>query len=154
VAVEQRWVGIGRLRPALPAIALAVVLLLIVGVAAVVLKPAWLGFDEDRNAPIRNMRASPSRLSFDAGRARESLVTLANSGTSAIVFRSVTISGSDRAAFGVDPGTCGDVLHPGQSCDLTVRFVPPHTGTFAADLVVRPDVGPARELPVTGSAAL
>jgi hypothetical protein len=136
------------------AVPVVVALILIVAVVAVV-QPAWLGFEDETeaNAPIRSMRISPSRLSFDARGERESLVTLTNPGTSPIVIRSVRLSGSDRAAFDVDRSLCRDALQPGQSCDMTVRFVPPHSGTFSVDVVIESDVG-SREVPVAGTAAL
>jgi hypothetical protein len=157
VAVDQRRDGLTRVRVGLAgAVAVVVALILSGSVVAVVVQPAWLGFEDEAeaNAPIRSMRVSPSRLSFDARGARESLVTLTNPVTSPIVIRSVRLSGSDRAAFDVDRGLCGDVLQPGQSCDMTVRFVPPHSGTFAGNVVIQSDVGPAREVPVAGTAAL
>ena len=139
-----------------PAVAFVVLLILAIGTVAVVVRPAWLGFEDkaEANAPIRHMRISPSRLSFDAAGQRESLVTLTNPVTSPIVIRSVRLSGSDLAAFAVDRGSCNDVLQPGQSCDMTVRFVPHHSGTFAVDLVIQSDAGPAREVPIAGTASL
>ena len=153
MAVDQRRAGMTRALVVPGAVA---VVLAVVGMVAVVVQPAWLGFEDgaEANAPIRSMRISPSRLSFDARGARESLVTLTNPVTSPIVIRSVRLSGSDRAAFAVDRGPCRDALQPGQSCDMTVRFVPPHSGTFTVDLVIRSDRGPARKVPVAGTATL
>ncbi len=155
MAVDKRRAGLRRVRVGLAAAA-AVVVALILIVVAVVVQPAWLGFEDEAeaNAPIRSMRISPSRLSFDARGPRESLVTLTNPVTTPIVIRSVRLTGSDRAAFDVDRGQCGDVLQPLRSCDMTVRFVPPHSVTFAVNVVIQSDVGSAREVPVAGTAAL
>ena len=62
-------------------------------------------------------------------------VTLENSGTGTLSITSVTISGTNAAAFS-RAGTCGSSLAPKSSCTFSVTFTPNSTGASSATLEI------------------
>lgn len=101
------------------------------------------------------LKPDPTRVVFDRTGPQEGLVTLRNtSAETPVVLRAPRVTGTGEVAFSVDKGTCRDALDPGRSCEMTVRFAPPRSGTFVATLVVQTDRGPAPEVELVGTAQL
>jgi hypothetical protein len=108
---------------------------------------------ESSDEPLAFLRPDPSRVVFDRTGPREGLVTVQNtSPEAAVVLQEPRITGPGRVAFSVDEGTCRAALDPGRSCEMTVRFAPPRSGTFIATLVVQTDLGPAPDVELVGTA--
>jgi hypothetical protein len=66
-------------------------------------------------------------------------VTIANTSAATLLFRGVTVSGTDPAAFNVTAGTCGGAgaqLIAGQTCTVAITFDPNETGGLAATLSI------------------
>jgi hypothetical protein len=68
------------------------------------------------------------------------IVTVSNTGTSTLVFKSGTISGNNHADFVIDAGTtncnfkAGNYLYVGQSCQIGVVFTPGAIGSRSSTL--------------------
>jgi hypothetical protein len=64
-------------------------------------------------------------------------VTVANTGTGALINLSWSITGKNPSQFSVSSTTCGTApatLNPGASCVINVTFAPTTTGTLTANL--------------------
>jgi hypothetical protein len=59
-------------------------------------------------------------------------VTLKNYGSKSLTISSIDVGG----AFAVPARTCGESLPPGQSCTISVTFLPTHSGTAAGYLQI------------------
>jgi hypothetical protein len=147
------------------------ILTAVVGLLTVSVQLGWLGSKDSGNGTTATTRPAPgasttttvpvqfttqpSRVVFDVLGPREGLVTVRNtSPTVAITWRAFTIGGVDRSAFSASDVTCGTRLDPNRSCDVKVRFVPPHSGDFIATLVLQPEGAAAREVELVGKALL
>ncbi len=83
---------------------------------------------------------SPTSLSFGTVKHATSStldVTLSNPGATPLIFSGVAISvtGANAADF-VQSNNCGSSLAAGAKCVIKVKFTPPTTGTFSANLTV------------------
>ena len=96
------------------------------------------------SATASALTASPSSLTF-AGQAigtvsAQQQVTLSNSGSEAIVFSSIGLTGANAGDF--EMGTnCGNSLGAGDSCTLFLSFTPSAVGTRKAAVTVSGDWG-------------
>jgi hypothetical protein len=87
---------------------------------------------------------------------REIVVTVSNTGTSALRIGGIELAGNDLQDFKLAPLSCRSqsILAPGERCDLQVHFVPTAPGRRQAAVRIQSD-DPARgtfEIPLTGSA--
>lgn len=67
--------------------------------------------------------------------------TLANSGNAALPITSISITGTNAAAFKVSSNNCGASLASAATCSITVTFAPSTTGSATAALSVVDSVG-------------
>jgi len=90
------------------------------------------------NAPTVSL--SPSSINFGTvtrGSSQTQGVTVANTGTGALINLSWSITGKNPSQFSVSSTTCGTApatLNPGASCVINVTFAPTTTGTLTANL--------------------
>jgi hypothetical protein len=64
-------------------------------------------------------------------------VTVSNHGTAPLAVSGTALAGTDAADFGVVTDGCANqTIAPGASCSVAVRFLPGHTGSLGASLVV------------------
>lgn len=83
---------------------------------------------------------NPSTINFGTvspGSSQTQGVTLANTGTGALINLSWNITGANQKQFSVSSTTCGPApatLNPGASCVINVTFAPTNTGTLTANL--------------------
>ena len=95
----------------------------------------------DPPPPAPHAILSVTSLSFAArqvGNASEAqAVSVSNHGTAPLAVTSAALAGTDAADFGVVADGCtGQTIAPGAACSVAVRFLPGHTGSLAASLVV------------------
>lgn len=110
---------------------------------------------DSSDEPLTFLRPDPSRVVFDGTGPREGMLTVRNTSAEArVVLQEPRMKGPGRVAFSVDEGTCRAALDPGRSCEMTVRFAPPQSGTFITTLVVQTDLGPAPDVELVGTAQL
>jgi Divergent InlB B-repeat domain len=79
---------------------------------------------------------SPAQLTFgrvEAGHLAQATIELRNEGPGAVPLNAISVTG---ASFSRGFSTCGQALGPGESCDLSVRFVPQALGPLAGSIVV------------------
>jgi hypothetical protein len=64
-------------------------------------------------------------------------VTVSNPGATPLVFSGagISVSGTNASDF-VQTNTCGSSLAVGAKCSVSVKFTPPTTGTFSANLTL------------------
>ena len=62
-------------------------------------------------------------------------VTLSNPGTTPLTLSSIGVTGSNTNAF-AETNSCGSSLAAGASCSIAVKFTPPATGSFNANLTI------------------
>ena len=83
----------------------------------------------------------------------ERTVVVRNDGHEDVVLDEIVLQGPDRDAFSVEPASCsGAVLAPGESCAVTVTYLPTEGGTELATLVVSSQNAPVAEVPLQGEA--
>jgi hypothetical protein len=76
---------------------------------------------------------SPTSLTFASGAAQ--VVTLSNTGASAMTISGITITGANPTNF-TETNTCGSSLASSTSCTISVTFSPTGSGSYAATLNV------------------
>ncbi len=77
-------------------------------------------------------------------------VTLASGGTSAVTIQSITIGGTNAAEF-AQTNTCGGSLSAGDTCTISVTFIPAVAGSESATLSISDDApGSPQTIPLTG----
>jgi len=64
-------------------------------------------------------------------------VTLKNTGTALLIMRGVTVAGN---GFAISANTCGDILAPGKTCNVSVTFTPPLLGKLIGTLTFNDNV--------------
>ena len=140
----------GRTRSLTARVAILIAsVLVLIAVAVTVTVRVFDSSDE----PLTFLKPDPQRVVFDRTGPHEALLTMRNTSADVgVVLHEPRIEGSDRAAFSVDQGTRGVALDPGRSCEMTVRFAPPGSGTFVSTLVVQTDKGPAPDVELAGTA--
>jgi hypothetical protein len=106
----------------------------------------------ESNAP--QFTVDPPAVTFENLGPRDQDITITNTGSSSISFFSPTVTGSNAARFAASDETCGSGLDAGRTCQLKVTFTPSGAGTFTGTLVIKPTVGPNREVPLKGTALL
>ena len=90
------------------------------------------------NSP--SVTLNPSTINFGTvsqGSSQTQGVTVANTGTGALINLSWNITGGNQKQFSVSSTTCGPApatLNPGASCVINVTFAPTNTGTLTANL--------------------
>lgn len=142
----------GRGRSLAPRV--AVLIAIVLALIAVAVTVTVRVFDSS-DQPLTFLKADPRRVVFDRTGPHEALLTVRNTSADAgVMLQESRIEGSGRAAFSVDQGTCRGALDPGRSCEMTVRFAPPGSGTFMSTLVVQTDKGPAPDVELVGTAEL
>ena len=93
------------------------------------------------SALVINPKATtnPTSLSFGTIKHATSStlnVNLSNPGSTPLSLIAVSITGTNAANF-VQSNNCGTSLAAGASCAVMIRFTPPATGTFTANLTIR-----------------
>jgi hypothetical protein len=82
---------------------------------------------------------SPVAIAFPnqqvGGTSAAQVVTLVNTGTTALTVTGVSLTGTSPGAFAFT-NNCGATVNAGRSCTIFVRFVPTATGPFSASLSV------------------
>lgn len=96
----------------------------------------------------------PPAITFENLGPRDQQVTITNTGTSSISFLLPTITGTNSSAFTVSDQTCASGIDAGRTCQLKVSFAPPGVGTFTATMLIKPTIGPNREVPLKGTSIL
>jgi hypothetical protein len=79
-------------------------------------------------------------------------VTFSNPGATPLSISSIGVSGANASAF-VPSSNCGSSLAAGASCTIAVKFTPPATGTFSANLTVVDNAqasGGTQTIPLSG----
>ncbi len=76
-------------------------------------------------------------------------VTVTNSGTSAITFSSITVTGANTVSF-QQTNNCGSGIPAPGSCTITVTFKPTGTGARSASVTLVDNVG-TQNVPLTGT---
>ena len=106
------------------------------------------------SSPSSGVSVSPTSISFgsvDVGTTSVAdSVTVKNPGASMVSLTSVTISGTNAAAF-ADSSTCKSTLAAGASCQISVTFTPTTTGSFSATLEVMANATKCTSVPLSGS---
>jgi hypothetical protein len=81
---------------------------------------------------------TPSSLTFATTKvgtaSAAQVVTLTNTGATAVAARSYTFTGSNASSFELSSKTCGTSLAAGESCTLSVSFKPTATGALTGNL--------------------
>jgi len=94
---------------------------------------------------------SPTTLSFTSGAAQ--VVTLSNTGASAMNITGITLTGANASSF-AQTNTCGASLSANASCTISVTFSPSGAGSFSATLNVADNAaGSPQTVTITGTAA-
>ncbi len=100
---------------------------------------------------------TPSPLAVDfgtvgTGSAGEETVTVRSTGDGTLRLRSWAITGPDAAAFTVSLAG-NDILYPGESADLPLRFKPTADRSYSAELVISSNdpTTPVYRIPLTGA---
>ena len=87
-------------------------------------------------AGVPTVEVSPTSLDFSAVTPGEQLsVTVVNTSAAQLTTSTVQVNGPDASVFRAG-GCSGIVIDAGESCNITVRFVPPHNGVFNAQLTI------------------
>ena len=89
-----------------------------------------------------NLSLSPNSTDFGLVPVDESdetrSVMVQNTGSATVQVNQIEITGPDSGAFRTDPGNCQpQMLAPGQSCSVSIRFEPDEARTYNATLQVR-----------------
>jgi hypothetical protein len=96
----------------------------------------------------------PAAATFAAvrlGAAAQSTVTLSDPGTEPIALGTASLAGAPPGVLALAPDGCsGQILEPGRTCPMTIRFTPAGAGTVAATLELPSDSG-AIGVPVSAS---
>jgi hypothetical protein len=100
---------------------------------------------------------SPTSLSFGTIKHATSStlsVTLTNTGATPLIFSGagISVTGANAADF-VESNNCGSSLAAGAKCTISVKFTPPTTGTFSANLTVVDNTQPGgctQTVPLSG----
>lgn len=97
----------------------------------------WLGFGGGASL-LAQAGVSPSTLNWVSvvvgGKGGQKVVTLTNSGTTAITISSIKFSGANPGDFEIFSKTCGTSLAVSASCTANVLFAPTTTGKLSATL--------------------
>jgi hypothetical protein len=107
------------------------------------------GFDSGNHVFVRQRRPVLTVGSIDFGAVPSPALgvsTVRNTGLSGWVVTSIAAS----SPFSVDSEDCPNVIQPGQSCSVTVRYTPSGTTTQTGQLVVRDDTYPGVPLAASG----
>lgn len=78
-------------------------------------------------------------------------VTLTNRGSAPLAVRGEQFTGSDAQDFVVGASTCGDLVQPGDSCTVDVRFSPRAAGARTATLTVLTNASSDPTVSLTGT---
>lgn len=106
------------------------------------------------NSPTVSL--SPATISFGTvtrGSSQTQGVTVANTGTGALINLSWSITGGNARQFSVSSTTCGTApatLNPGASCVINVTFAPTTTGTLSANLKLTDNASGPQTVGLTG----
>ena len=110
-----------------------------------------------RVAAVAQIEIAPDTLDFGPRAMNAPLterrVAIQNSGTLAVVIRSVQILGTDVGNFSIASNSCGPVLAQQTSCRITVAYRPAAAGTHHAALRIEFS-GAQRDIALRGSAIL
>jgi hypothetical protein len=106
-----------------------------------------------------NASVSPGNISFGsqpvATTSGPSTITLTNNGTAPLNYGSVSEGGANQADFQVGDTNCAAVgsIAPGNSCSITVAFIPTTTGGRSASVIVHDGdpTNPTQSVTVTGN---
>jgi hypothetical protein len=107
------------------------------------------------SSPPGPLELDPSAADFGellVGELREITITATNAGDGPVVIEGVRLDPGDEALSVIADGCLGAPLDVGESCPLTIRFLPTVDVLIATELLVTTDRGSAA-IPVTGSAA-
>jgi hypothetical protein len=103
---------------------------------------------------------SPTSLTFAStavgATSAAQVVTLKNTGTSAVTINSFAFTGANSSSFVLTTKTCSTSLAAGASCTLSVAFKPASAGTFTASLATTDNAAGSPQLVTlsgTGTAA-
>lgn len=114
------------------------------------------GSTQSSVATAPTFSVSPTAVNLDQLLAKESKVTVKNTGEASFEVDSPVLRGGDAAQFAVrDLGCTGTEIGPGDSCEMMVTFTPKAGGRYSATLVVSVS-GAAKpsEVALRGAAAL
>lgn len=78
------------------------------------------------------------------------ILTLTNTGTTALDITSISVTGADPGDFTQSNG-CPSSLSPGYNCMISVKFTPSTTGSRSANLTVTDNTqGGKQNVPLSG----
>ena len=81
------------------------------------------------------------------------VVTISNTGTTAVSFNGVTVGGTNSGDFSVSANTCGSSIAASSSCTVTAYFAPRDTGSLTATLSFSDGAGNSPQtIPLAGTA--
>lgn len=105
---------------------------------------------------LPNIDASPTSLDYGSvrvGNAKTLDVTISNTGNATLNITSTAIVGTDPGQFSIVSGGGADLLAPGASKTISVRFKPSLTGAKSASLRIRSNdtVEPTLDVPLSGT---
>jgi YVTN family beta-propeller protein len=107
-------------------------------------------------AAVPAVTLSPTSLTFASQMAGTTsgpqVITVSNTGSSALNGIAIAISGTNASAFG-ETTTCGTTLAAGSTCNIGVTFSPSAAGNFTANLNVSDNAaGSPQSVPLSGTA--